>query len=337
MARTFIRCLLILGLAFAVSAGNVSQADAAKVEWKWFTYFPAIDSVTQTFQKFCAELEEETNGQFKINLYSAGELPYKGPDVPRITMGNQVQLGDTAVGYIAGEMPAINIYGVPFVCTSFEEFFNSIGAAKPIIEKAIMDKTKLGVLFHWTMPSQNIWTVKEVKSLADLKGKKIRIWNPLQGVMLKALGATPVSISSAEVPTALQRGVADGAITSALSVRDWKLYDYVKYGYMVSFQMAPNVIVMNMDQFNKLSPDMQTLLLIKGKEWEARMRAFSEAMDAQTGKDLESHGVTLVKPTPVEFKEAVEAMKPMWSDWTKEHGPVAEKLMDSITTILGKK
>jgi TRAP-type C4-dicarboxylate transport system substrate-binding protein len=326
---------ICLALVFVVGTAFSVQADT--VEWKWFTYFPAVDSVTQSFQKFAGELEKETNGQFKITVFSAGELPYKGQDVPRITMGNQVQLGDTAVGYIAGEMPAINIYGVPFVCTSFDEFFNSIGAAKPIIEKAIMEKTKLGVLFHWTMPSQNIWTVKPVKSLADLQGKKIRIWNPLQGVMLKALGATPVSIASAEVPTALQRGVADGAITSALSVRDWKLYDYVNYGYMVSFQMAPNVIVMNMKMFHELPVDLQTLLLIKGKEWEARMREFSEAMDAQTGKDLESHGVTLIKPTPAEFMEAAKAMHPMWADWTDKHGPVAEALMDKITTTLGKK
>ena len=316
----------------------VEPANAQKtVEWKFFTYFPAVDSVTQTFQKFCEDLTAETGGRFKVTLYSAGELPYKGPDVPRIAMGNQVQLGDVAVGFIAGEMPAINIYGVPFVCTSFDEFFTSITASKPVIEKAIMDKTKLGVLFHWTMPAQNIWTVKPVNNLEDLKGKKIRIWNPLQGTMLRALGATPVSIASDEVPTALQRGVADGAITSALSVRDWKLYDYLKYGYMVNFQMAPNVIVMNMDSFNKLPVDLQTLLLIKGKEWEAHMRSFSESMDRQTGKDLESQGVTLTRPVDEDLNRAVEAMKPLWAEWSEKHGPVAVELMGKVTDILGKR
>ena len=333
MRKLLVLVGLFMFILFAVP-GVVKASDAD--EWRWFTYFPAIDSVTKQFKVFAAEMDEVSGGNFKISVFSSGELPYKGQDVLRITRANQVQLGDTAVGFIAGELPELNIFGVPFVCTSFDEFFKSIEAVKPIIEKRIKEKTKLMVLFHWSMPSQNIWTREPLNNLGDLKGKKIRIWNPLQGTMLKALGATPVSISSNEVPTALQRGIVDGTITSALSVRDWKLYDFVKYGYMISFQMAPNVIVMNADSFNKLPEDIQDLLLNKGREWEAKMKEFSENLDARTGRELTEKGMKLIVPTKAEFEDAALKMRPMWDEWTKKNGPVAVEMMKVITQKLGK-
>jgi len=334
--KKFVRFLIVVGLVSSFLIGSGSVALAGPAEWKFFTYLPSNDRVVKAYRDMVADIGSATGGQLKLNLYAAGELPYTPVDAVKIVSTNKVQMSDGAVGFQAGDIPEFNVFGMPFLCTTFEGFFQAVDSAAPIMNQHLLDKYKIGVLFHWTMPPQNLWTVKPVKTLSDIKGKKIRAWNPEQVTMLKILGAIPVSIASAEVPTSLQRGVIDGAITSALSVNDWKLYDFVNYGLMINFTMGHQFVLMNMGQFNKLPADVQKTLTQKGEEWFDKFKALTPQFESEARDSLAKHGMQLFELSDADLAKAKEIMRPMWDEWTGKHGPLAEKLLMEVNAALGR-
>jgi TRAP-type C4-dicarboxylate transport system substrate-binding protein len=205
-----------------------------------------------------------------------------------------------------------------------------------MMNEHLLEKFKIRAFFHWTMPPQNLWTVNPVKTLDELKGKKIRAWNPEQVNMLKTLGAIPVSIASAEVPTSLQRGVIDGAITSALSVNDWKLYDFVHHGLMINFAMGHQFVLINLSEFNKLPPEVQEMLNKKGEKWFGKYKALTPQFEAEARANLVKQGMQLFELSQADLQAAKKLMRPMWDEWAQKNGPLAQKMLKQIVDALGK-
>lgn len=307
-----------------LSGGAFAQAPA---EWRFFTYFPFNDKPAQLNRAFAEDVTRATGGRLKITVFAAGELPFKAPDVLRIVSTNQVQMADVALGFVAGDVPELNVLQLPFLCTSYDQFDKALPAVARTAEAELQKKFKVNVGIHWTMPPQNLWLNRPVNKLADLKGLKIRAWNPEQVEMMKRLGGSAISITSAEVIPALERKIIDGAITSALSANDWKAFEIVRTGYMVNMTMGHQVMLVNSAELAKLAPDVRNILIAKFKEWSPKYRQMSEEGDLAARRNLVANKVTLMDPTVDDRRQAQEIMQPMWGEWAKKHGSVAQQLL----------
>ena len=138
---------------FALGLATATPAAGADHEWKFFTYFGANDLPTNMHRAFAEDLTKATNGRLKVTVYSGGELPYKFSDVLRLVATNQVQMGDVAVGLNAGELPGLNVFDLPFLCTSFDSFYKASAAVAPSVDSVLQSKFGIGSLIHWTMPA----------------------------------------------------------------------------------------------------------------------------------------------------------------------------------------
>src|SRR3954471_5111604 len=127
-------------LLVGVAPGSLRLARAADVEWKYFTYFPVNDKPAQTTRAFAEDVGKATGGRLKITVFAAGELPYKAPDVVKAVAGNQVQMGDVAVGFASGDVPELNVLSLPFLCTSYGDFEKVIGAIRPVVNDVFEKK-----------------------------------------------------------------------------------------------------------------------------------------------------------------------------------------------------
>lgn len=320
-------------LGFVLAAG--AAVAQAPVEWRYFTYFPVNDKPAQLTRAFAEDVTKSTGGKLKLTVFAAGELPYKAPDVVRVVSTNQVQMGDVAVGFASGDVPDLNILGLPFLCTSYDQFDRALPAVAGVADEQMLKKFGLLVGVHWTMPPQNFWLNKPVTKLDELKGMKVRAWNPEQVEMMKLLGGSAVSITSAEVIPALERKVIDGAITSALSANDWKAFEIVKTGYMVNMTMGHQVMLVNNAELAKLAPDVRAVLLAKMKEYAPKYRKMSEEGDQDARRNLAANKVALVDPTADDRKRAQATMRPMWEAWAKNHGAVGQRLLDGAMKACG--
>lgn len=316
-----------LALAGCVGGASASLAQDS-IQWRYFSYFPVNDKPVQLTRAFAEDVAKATDNRLKISVFAAGELPYKAPDVIKAVATSQVQMGDVAIGFASGDVPELNVLSMPFMCTSYEQFGRAIAAIAPTVDEVVQNKFKVKVAINWTMPPQNFWLNKPVKSFAELRGLKVRTWNPEQVAMIRMLEGSPVSISSAEVIPALERRVIDAAITSAFSANDWRAYDIVKTGYMANLTMGHQVMLINAQELAKLPADLREMLLKKAAEWAPRYDEMSRAGEEEARRNLVANKVTLVTPTPDDHEKARSSMRPMWDDWATRNGAVGRSLLD---------
>lgn len=322
-------------IALALSLTAVTVGAQTPIEWRYFTYFVVNDKPAQLTRAFAEDVAKATGGKLKITVYAAGELPYKAPDVVRVVSSNQVQMGDVALGFASGDVPDLNVLQLPFLCTNYEQFDRAVPAVAAVADEQLMKKFGLAVGIHWTMPPQNFWLNRPITRLDGLKSLKVRAWNPEQVEMMKILGGSAISITSAEVIPALERKVIDGAITSALSANDWKAFEIVRTGYMVNMTMGHQVMLVNAAELAKLPAEVRATLMAKMKEYAPRYRQMSEEGDQAARRNLVANKVSLVEPTAEDRKRAQVIMRPMWDSWAKSHGAVGQKLLDGAINACG--
>lgn len=307
------------------------SSHAEEIKWRFFTYVNANDFPAKMNKAFAEDITKASGGRLTISHYAAGELPYKSPDVVKAVATNQIQMGQVGAGLIAGDVPELNVFSMPFLCTDFKQFAAGVKAMGSIPDDLLIKKFGIRLAMQWPVPSQNVWLTSKVTTISDLKGRKIRTWNPQQVEMMKMFGALPVAIDPSEVPAALQRHVVDGAITSTLSANDWKAYDVTKFGFMLHITMAHQLTLINDKAFKELPEDLQKLVLDKSAEWAPKLYQVSEEADISSGKNMTDHGVQLIEPQPEDVKKAKEMLRPMWKAWAKENGAVAEQLLERVS------
>ncbi|HVO86993.1 MAG TPA: TRAP transporter substrate-binding protein DctP [Casimicrobiaceae bacterium] len=333
MERWASRCCAACGLVIALTSAPALGQGA--IEWRFFTYFPVNDKPAQLNRAFAEDVAKATNGKLRITVFAAGELPYKAPDVMRAVSTDQVQMGDVAVGFASGDVPELNVLSLPFLCTTYDQFDKALPAVRKVADDVLQQKFAITAVMHWTMPPQNFWLNRPIAHLDELKGMKVRAWNPEQVEMMKLLGGSAVSITSAEVIPALERKVIDGAITSALSANDWRAFEIVKTGYMVNMTMGHQVMMVNTAELQKLPADVRSTLLAKAREWEPKYRQMSEQGDTDARRNLQANKVNLVSPTAEDRKHAQSVMRPMWDAWAAKYGPVGKQLEQGAMQACG--
>jgi TRAP-type C4-dicarboxylate transport system substrate-binding protein len=336
MTYRFARVAGGLVLGCAAFLANLGPAAAqAPIEWRFFTYFVTNDKPAQANRAFAEDVLKATGGRLKITVFAAGELPYKAPDVVKAVATNQVQMGDVAVGFASGDVPEINVLSMPFLCTSYDQFDRALPAVKAAADDVMQKRFGITVAMHWTMPPQNFWLGKPVARIDELKGMKVRTWNPEQVDMMRALGGAAMSITSAEVIAALERRVIDGAITSALSANDWRAYEIVKAGYMVNMTMGHQIMMVNSAELLKLPAEVRTTLLAKAAEWAPKYRVMSEGGDQEARRNLVANKVALNEPSADDVQKARAMLRPSWDQWAQKHGAPGRALLDGAMKACG--
>ena len=247
---------------------------AADAEWKFYTYFAANDKPTALHRAFAEDVTKATGGRLKITVYSSGELPYKASDVLRTVASNQVEIGDVALGFVAGDVPELNAFSMPFACTSMDKFYDK---AMPAVSKTVGRRAvasfKTASVMHWTMPPQQLWLVKAVDGIDGLKGLKVRSWNREQAEVMRLVGGSGVTINPAEVIPSLQRRVVDGAFTAAVPALDWKINEVAEFGYMINLTLSHQAVAVNEAALAKLPDDVRKIFLDKAEEWAPKYRS----------------------------------------------------------------
>jgi TRAP-type C4-dicarboxylate transport system substrate-binding protein len=128
-----------------------------------------------------------------------------------------------------------------------------VDAYKPIVARIMKEKFNAKLLGLSQNPAQVLWCRTPVKGLADIKGKKVRVVNPTMNDFITGAGGTPVTMPFIEVIPALQRGVAECAVTGAINGYTAKWQEVTTHFYPMNFGWG---IVF----WNKLDPRVQSFL-----------------------------------------------------------------------------
>ena len=319
--------------AASVLAGVTLMASAsAQVKWDMYAFSGATHPVTLSLKAFAEDVKNKTDGQLLITVRPAGEFPFKASEVVRATGTGQVQLGEGYSGFISGAIPLASVANLPMLVRNSED----LAKVYSVIEKYAapeFEKQGVKILFHFDWPPQNIFgSGSVVTKFEDLAGKKFRTTDAKQSDALKIIGASSVSLTAAEVPLAVERGVVDGFLTAGFNVVGAKWYEAVKWAYLPDLNMGgPDYIMVNIAAYNKLTPKVREVLDKLAKEWGPKITSENNASEARDLEILKTkYGVTLVRPSKEEIDRLTAKLSPVWDAWAKQHG---QKAIDEVKEI----
>jgi len=232
------------------------------VNWRVQSHWPkASSSFDDSLGVFAAELEERTDGAFKLELFGAGEFA-KGPDVYNIVRKGVVPMGTLSPSYILDQAQAAGfLYGIPGTFRDVWEvmhYAKNLGIEDMVNEELVPDGVRL--MSEKAYPTEMVVS-KKIESAADFQGLKIRS----SGTMLdylSAAGAAPQYIPGSELYQSLSSGVVDGAHWgAAIGAQSMSLWEVCKYHCKPPLGFTIDAYVMNEEALQALDDDMRSTFM----------------------------------------------------------------------------
>lgn len=296
----------------ALGATTVLAGDAP-VKMSVVGTWNSMTNYTEREAPFWRGLAKETKGGVISTIGSYSEFGLKGFEIMRMLKSGVFDYAYGLPGYVAAENAVFEGGDLSSVTQDIVTQRKVAEASFPTLEKAFEKYYNAKLLQLYPFPSQVLWCKDPVAGLADLKGKKIRVYATSLGDFVEGVGGTSVTVSFGEVIPALEKGVVDCAITGTMSAYTAKWYQAAKYAYTLRVGWGLAFGAMNMDKWNSMSTDQQADMKVRldkltDSMWEATAKeddiaiACLTSQDCPLGKDAPLGGMTLVEPSAADLK-----------------------------------
>ena len=194
----------------------------------------------------------------KIEAYPEGALGKALPAQPQMVLDGVVDIAFINPSLVPGRFPDDQVLELPGLFNSLPEAVKTYQGL--LAAKALRGYDDYVVLGSMMVPSYHFFSRKPLRSVADLKGVKVRIVGPMMGAIVKEIGMVPVQMPPPEIVEAMGRGTIDAATAVPAAVIDFGIDRVASYDYLVPLGNGPLAIVMNRKKFESLPADAQALL-----------------------------------------------------------------------------
>jgi TRAP-type transport system periplasmic protein len=312
MKQPAMACLAAAFLSFALTSAH------AQTKWDLPSGYGANTFQVQNLQQFADDVAQATGGKLKINVHANASL-FKANEIKRAVQSSQTQVGEFIISGASNEHPVFGLDSIPFLATSYAEAKKLNDVSRPYLEKTLAAQG-LKLLYAVPWPPQGLYSIKPVSSMSDLKGTRMRAYNPATSQIAQQVGAQPITVQLAELSQALATGTVENFLTSSASGVDSKLYEQAKYFYDVNAWLPRNAVVVNQKAFDALDKPAQEALVKAAAMAEQRGWRVSEERDGEYIKQLAAKGMK-IDATSEALKQELKAIGArMTADWLRIAG-----------------
>jgi TRAP-type C4-dicarboxylate transport system substrate-binding protein len=313
--------------AFLLLVSTAAPAIAAET-WDMPTAYPASNFQTINAQEFSKCVAAGTNGDINIVLHPNGSL-FKGNDIKRAVQTGQAQIGERLLSSHENENPIFGTDSIPFLATSYDDSVKLYSAAKPELEKVLEDQG-IKLLYSVPWPPQGLYFNKDVSTVADMAGVKVRSYNKATARLAELTGMSPISIEAAEISQAMSAGVINSLITSAVTGQDSKVWEQLSRFYQVQAWMPRNTVILNKGVWDGLSAEKQKVISDCAAAAEAAGIEKSKASNEKALKVLEGNGMKVNLPSDTLKTELAAIGKTMAEEWAAKAGESGAAILKSF-------
>lgn len=314
-------------MAFAAVA-VLSCSVAFGAEFTVSNQLPPSHHISKAIHVFADKVVELSGGQLKVNVADSGSL-YNDSQILEAVQDGLVEVGLVGTYKWGGMVPAADVFDLPFLfvdLSSPEKFLNA-GAAD--ILDAEFNKKGVKNLFWVDYGFIQMWNNEHpLHSPKDFEGLTMRSYSAGDSITLKALGAAPTLISSAEMYMAIQNGTVKGATTGMPAAVSRKIYEVCKYLTIANYSTAQFSVQANLDWWNGLDADSQKAILEAGKVAEKWLRGAVAESEGAAEKIVRDAGLEVNALTAEERAQMVAATKSVWDSYVARAGETGQKLVD---------
>jgi tripartite ATP-independent transporter DctP family solute receptor len=319
LSRTvvFVVALSVTAAATAALAREFRAADTQNED------YPTV----QALRHMSSLIAERSNGRHEIKVFHSHQLGEEKETLEQ-TRAGAIDLNRTNVALIGNLVPSTNVLAMPFLFRSIEHMQKVLDG--PIGAEILTSFEPYGFvgLAFFDSGSRSIYnSVRPVRSLADLKGLRIRVQQSEQmSEMIRSLGADPVELPYGQVLTGLATKLIDGAENNWPSFVTTNHYKYAGYYTLTEHTMSPEVLVMSQKAWATLSTEDKEIFREAALRSSRFMRERWHDLEDQSRKRAEAAGVTIV--TDFDRKPFEQAMTGIYA--RAQRDPAAAQLIERI-------
>jgi len=294
--RTLLAAALPITAALTFTLSSAAQA----LEIKFADIHPAGYPTVVAEEQLGKTLVTDSNGKLTFKMFAGGVLGSEKEVIEQAQVG-AIQMARVSLGIVGPVVPDVNVFNMPFVFRDQAHMRKVIDGevGDEILDKITNSEFNLVALAWMDGGTRNIYTKKPVRSLADLKGMKIRVQgNPMF-----------IAMDTGEIFSALQTGVIDGAENNPPTLLEHNHYQNAKFYSLTGHLILPEPIVMSKITWEKLSPDQQVLVKKAAKAAQAQERTLWDAKSASSEEKLKAAGVEFITVDKKPFYEATASVR----------------------------
>src|SRR5262245_41072062 len=323
---------------------RMRAAGAADVTLRLHHFLPAKSNAhSRLLDPWTKKVAELSGGKVAIEIFPSMQLGGKPPELYDQAKDGVADIVWTLPGYTPGRFPRTEVFELPFIASN--RGIVNAKASQDYADAHLGDETKdVKLLSFWSHDRGVIHCRKQIATLADLKGTKLRFPTRLAGEALKVVGVAAIGMPVPQVPESLAQGVLDGAVVPWEVVPAIKLQELVKFHTEIpgtpTFYTASFFLAMNPAKYDGLPDDARkvidettgmTFATEAGKVW--------DTAGADVEKMVRDKGNTILTLSDADKAAWMKASEPVTASWVEEmkgKGIDATELINTAKTLLAK-
>ena len=315
------------------------------VTLKFHTFMAPTSNVWLNMHKaWMDRVEKDSGGRIKFEAYPAMQLGGTPVQLYDQARDGVVDVVWTLPGNTTGRFPRVEVFELPFIMSNAEATSKAYWEyVQTMAPDEFKDTQVIALQVHG--PGVIHTAEKPVKSVADMRGLKMRAPTRQVNKMLASLGATPVGMPLPQIPDALSKGTIQGCVIPWEVVPSVKVHELTKYHaefdpaggalYTTTFVMA-----MNKAKYASLPPDLKKIIdKNSGIETSGWLGKTQQAGDAAGRKAAVDHGnsiFTVPAAEAQEFRRRSRSIEVEWVEDMNKRGFDGRKLLDTARALIDK-
>jgi tripartite ATP-independent transporter DctP family solute receptor len=324
--REFLSTSALGALALAASRPALAQA---KMVLKASDVHPAGYPTVVAVDNIGKKLDKATGGRLSVQMFASMQLGGEKEAIEQAQVG-AIQFARVSVGALGPVIDDLNVFNLPYVFRDTAHMRKVIDGdiGQELLDKVTNAGKGLVGLCWMDAGARNFYnTKKPIKTVADLKGLKVRVMgNPMFVDMANAMGGNGVAMGYDQVFTALQTGVVDGAENNPPSFVFDNHFQVAKFLTIDEHLIVPEMLVFSKKAFDAMSKEDQALLIKVSKEAQQEERKLWDEYEKQAMDKAKSAGINIVQVADADKKAFQDAVKPVWDKYGPKYAEMVKRI-----------
>jgi TRAP-type transport system periplasmic protein len=342
----FSRRKFLAGTGAAIAAPAIARPALAQaqVTLKLHHFLPPVaNGHAKMLAPWAKMVEQDSGGKLKIDIFPSMQLGGTPPQLYDQARDGVVDIVWTLPGTTAGRFPSTEVFELPFVGAR-RGIVNARASQEFADANLAKETADIKLLSYWSHDHGLIHANKQVTTMDDLKGLKLRSPHRLAGEALKALGATAVPMPIPQVPESLAQRVIDGCVVPWEVVPAIKVHELLKFHTEIpgspTLYTASFFLAMNKAKYESLPGDLKAVIdknsgmkfaELAGNMWDSAGAAVLEM--------VKKRGNTVAAISEEEKARWIKTTAPVIDGWiaqVKDKGLEGGKLIEQARALVAK-
>ena len=313
----------------ALAAAGLITGPAAARDFRSAEVHAKDFPTNQAVMYMSEQLSKATGGKDKIKIFSDSALGSEKDTVEQVKIG-ALDMVRVSTASFHGIVPESLIPSLPFLFRDIDHFRTAMYGAEGDKVLAAFEKAGFIGLCLYESGARSMYAKKPIKSVADMKGLKVRVQpSDLMVGLVSAMGASPTPMPIAEVYTGLKTGLVDAAENNYPSYEEAKHFESAPYYSETMHVMTPEVLVFSKKVWDTLPKEEQAAIRKAAKDSVPYYVKLWEAREKDSKAAVIKGGAKITAAADIDRKAFVEAEKPVWDKFANT--PELKALVKEIT------